>query len=277
MTAVANADERPRRYPWGPKQVGIGVLLAVGAFILANVLLVIAVGVTGSDFRTDDVPGPFEKARDVIEYADEKLAAASTGAPAPDIPDLLADNTALQIGLGTTFLYEVLLLVITVQLSGLGIGGFLRSLKLNRAPSLWRAGLVTIAAYISVVLYSVLINALDIDILRPQSTVPDAVARHNLTLVLAGLLALVGAPVAEETFFRGLMAGGLAPWGTPAALALSALAFTLAHGDPGSVIPFFVVGLALGWQFRRKGCLWDSITTHFMFNAVSFILLVALS
>jgi membrane protease YdiL (CAAX protease family) len=88
-------------------------------------------------------------------------------------------------------------------------------------------------------------------------------------------VAVVAAPISEELFFRGFAFGGLLRWGYWPAAAVSALGFSLAHFDPGSVIPFFCIGLVMAWLYWRRGSLWDSITFHFLFNFISFALLLA--
>ena len=86
---------------------------------------------------------------------------------------------------------------------------------------------------------------------------------------------VVGLP--EELFFRGFMFSGLLKWGFWPAAALSALMFALVHFDPGSLLPFFGIGVLMAWLYWRRGSLWDAIAFHFLFNALSFSILVAIS
>jgi membrane protease YdiL (CAAX protease family) len=53
--------------------------------------------------------------------------------------------------------------------------------------------------------------------------------------------------------------------------------FSLVHFDPGSVLPFFGIGVLMAWLFWRRGSLWDAIMFHFLFNLLSFSILVAIS
>ena len=89
------------------------------------------------------------------------------------------------------------------------------------------------------------------------------------------LVACLAAPLAEESFFRGFMFTGLLRWGFWPSAAISSFAFTVAHLDPGSIIPFFWIGIIMAYLYRSRGTLWDSILFHFMFNFTSFLVLVA--
>ncbi len=92
-------------------------------------------------------------------------------------------------------------------------------------------------------------------------------------VVLMGILVIVAAPVAEETFFRGFLLQGLTRrlrfW--PAAILTSAL-FAVAHVWWQVYLPIFVLGMAFAWLFWRTGSLWAPIAAHATINATSFAL-----
>lgn len=140
---------------------------------------------------------------------------------------------------------------------------------------LWRPGVATVVAYVGVVAYSIAVEVFGIDFLRPESTVPSSVARDPAALLLAGLAAVVMAPFAEELMYRGLIMGGLLKWGFLPAAVISSLLFSAVHMDPGSLIPFFGVGMLLAWLFWTGGYLWDAIIFHLFFNLLSYLILVA--
>ncbi len=261
--------------PWGPRQVAAGIGLGVAALVATQVVLAIAIGLAGVDFLIEDVAGPFNKAEEVLKYADERFEALGSGTATPDPARITADITALRLAFLVTLGYQLLLFSAAVTASRKGLRGFVRGVRLDRPPRFWPPVLVMIAAYFFVGAYSYLAEAINIDLLEPQSTVPGAVSRDGVALVLTGLTACLVAPVAEESFFRGLFTTGLLGWGKWAALGLSSLAFTAAHADPGSLLPFFLVGCAMGWLYLRRRCLWDSIACHMLFNGTSFLLLLA--
>jgi len=75
--------------------------------------------------------------------------------------------------------------------------------------------------------------------------------------------------------FRGLVFGGLVRWGFWPAALLSGVGFSMAHIDPGTFIPFTLIGMALAWVYWSTGSLWDAIIAHSLFNTTSFLLLLS--
>jgi membrane protease YdiL (CAAX protease family) len=141
---------------------------------------------------------------------------------------------------------------------------------------LWVVAGLVVLSYIGVFLYSLLAAASGVSWLEPDSSVPQAVTREDSTLALTGLVTLLGAPLTEEMFFRGLVFSGLIRWGFwPAALVAGGL-FSVVHFDPGSFLPFLGIGVILCWVYWRRKSLWDAVAFHFIFNATSFALMVAL-
>ena len=132
-----------------------------------------------------------------------------------------------------------------------------------------------LGAYLMVIAYAAVMTALDIEALQPEPTVGAEVVRERLSLILTGVALVAVAPVAEEVFYRGLVFGGLQRWGFWPAAVISGLIFSGVHLDPGSLIPFFIIGVTLAWLFWRRGNLWESVAFHVLFNAISFSLLVA--
>jgi membrane protease YdiL (CAAX protease family) len=90
-------------------------------------------------------------------------------------------------------------------------------------------------------------------------------------------IAIVG-PIAEETFFRGFIIGGLRRrFGTIGALLISALFFSLLH-PPYTIFPIIVLlGTLLGLLYLQTGSLWPGILMHGLFNCVAFIAQFALN
>ena len=103
-------------------------------------------------------------------------------------------------------------------------------------------------------------------------------------LLTLAVLAVVGAPLVEETFFRGLLLRSLRRrLAVAPAVGLQALAFGLAHSDPGLgrqnvgvVLVVAVAGLVLGTAAERYGRLGPSMWTHGWFNLVPVVVLLAL-
>jgi membrane protease YdiL (CAAX protease family) len=132
-----------------------------------------------------------------------------------------------------------------------------------------------VASIFFVGLYGVLVNALDIDVLKPSEQIPKDFFAHDWLIAMLGIAVVLAAPVAEEVFFRGFVFGGLRRR-LPFVLAasISGVLFSLAHADPGLVLPFTIVGIVLAYAYERSGTLLASIGVHCLFNLISFTLLV---
>jgi membrane protease YdiL (CAAX protease family) len=98
----------------------------------------------------------------------------------------------------------------------------------------------------------------------------DPASRVLLVLVVA-----IGAPIAEEIFFRGFLQRGLMAWvPAPAAIALSSLLFALTHFQLLQFPALAAFGAVLGVLAYRTGRLGPSIATHMGFNTVTVIALL---
>lgn len=254
----------------------IGGLIALGLYIGTTFAFAAIVALTDRSLQVED-RDVFQAAGDIAEWSDRRLKAAAESVDLPDPPEIWADLRSLQIGLGTTMVYQVGLIAIAGILTRQSPRELFTSFGMNRYDwrGVWRPVVALFVAYTLVVGYGAVMQAFGPDILVPQSTVPGAVVRDDLTLAMTGVLACIAAPMAEESFFRGFMFGGLRKWGFWPAASISAFAFTIAHLDPGSIIPFFGIGLILAYLYRSRGTLWDSILLHFMFNFTSFLFLAA--
>jgi hypothetical protein len=140
----------------------------------------------------------------------------------------------------------------------------------------WLPLAVVLGAYFTLVVYSLIVELAGLGELVPQSTLPEDFFDSPAVLPLMGVLAILAAPIAEETFFRGFLFAGLrAHWGTFWAALASAFLFALLHFDVGSIVPFTVIGMLLAYAYAFSGSLWTSILVHFVFNAIGFLMGVA--
>jgi membrane protease YdiL (CAAX protease family) len=89
-----------------------------------------------------------------------------------------------------------------------------------------------------------------------------------------GVFAVVLAPVAEEFIFRGMLYPVVKQLGSPrfAFFGTSAI-FALIHLDAGTLVPLFVLALALTWLYEKTDNLLAPITAHALFNAANLTLL----
>jgi uncharacterized protein len=112
---------------------------------------------------------------------------------------------------------------------------------------------------------------------------------HNLILMMLGfdtqgdeILKLIGllenpvwfflvgavlAPLVEEIFFRGFLFQGFrAKYGWVSSMLLSSLIFAIAHLDPVSLIPTFVLGNLLAYLYQRTNSVWPGVLLHVLVN-----------
>jgi hypothetical protein len=94
--------------------------------------------------------------------------------------------------------------------------------------------------------------------------------------VIVIILTVIGAPVVEELFFRGLIQGAFSRRvGAVPAIFITALIFSFAHlanEGPFAPIELFPVALVLGYLRHRSGRLAPGMVAHATFNATLFLL-----
>jgi CAAX protease family protein len=168
--------------------------------------------------------------------------------------------------------------------------GSLRDLGLVRLR--WRdvgigcvAGLVgRIAAIIAVVpLVPLLRNA---KVTKSPALDTSDLHSHTLAVIVTIVIVVIGAPIVEELFFRGLVQGSLTRrWGAWIAVWVQAAVFAAAHYQYTmtavqalvTVVSIFVIGLMLGVLRWRYGRLGPGMFAHASFNALAIILILALT
>jgi uncharacterized protein len=188
-----------------------------------------------------------------------------------------------------------LLTILAVYLAvGAGLAVALRRLRSPLAflglrwPTLRDFGL-TLLLFLPWYLGIILVSALSAIVFNGGQVVPSNsrlvfIQRPNGIgiLLLALVVTTVAAPVCEEIFFRGmlfrLLRGRMVLW---AAVAVSALAFALAHASPTvslALLPSFTyMGVVLALVYARTGWLTNSILLHGMNNALVTVLAFSLA
>lgn len=231
------------RPPWGPINALITVGVNIGGVLLLSGLLALVIAVSGTDF-------------DSLSDAEDWV-----------ITLVVLSTLAQQMVTGAGALWAL----------RTGWSRIVQALGLNRYDwiQLWRPALMTIALYGGVIIYSVIMAWLDIDLLEPESSVDEDFVRGPILVAGSFLMICVGAPLSEEIVFRGAIFGGLLRWGFWPAAVISGFLFSAVHLDPGSLIPFWIVGIGLAWLYWSRGSLWDSIICHGMFNFSSYLLLIS--
>lgn len=89
------------------------------------------------------------------------------------------------------------------------------------------------------------------------------------------LLAVVVAPLVEETLFRGILLPVLMKKMSPgAAIVISSAFFAVIHQHLPSMVPLFVLAVALAMLYIYSGSLWTPIVLHAVFNGTSVCILL---
>ena len=103
-------------------------------------------------------------------------------------------------------------------------------------------------------------------------------ATDPLGVALLFVIVVLGAPVVEELFFRGLLQRSLLRrMGPVLAVAISAFVFGITHFQLLQFPALVAFGAILGFLALRTGRLGPSIVAHMAFNAVTVIALVLTS
>ena len=222
------------RIAWGPREIAQALGIVVAGFLFLGATAALVVAVAGLSFSNSQVLGVS-----------------------------LVATLFLDLGLfGLAAIFSVG--KYRLRWSALGF----RTLPLDRA---WVIAATVVGMFVIGVVYTVIVQLIGVDDLLPQSTLEGDVFDNRALVVMAGILAVLAAPVAEETFFRGFLFGGLVKrLGIFGAALASGFLFSLAHAQPTTLIPFTFVGMVLAWSYVYTGSLWTNIGAHLVFNLISF-------
>lgn len=106
--------------------------------------------------------------------------------------------------------------------------------------------------------------------LQEKIVYTDNPIQFGVSLIVMGLLPAI----CEELVFRGFLIKKMVQSGMKehAALVLSALIFSLSHGQPLKVLAIFVLGLTLGHVYLKFKNLKYAILLHFSFNSIQILI-----
>jgi membrane protease YdiL (CAAX protease family) len=92
------------------------------------------------------------------------------------------------------------------------------------------------------------------------------------------LVGAVLAPLVEEIFFRGFLFQGFrAKYGWLTSMLLSSAIFGIAHLDPASLVPTFILGNLLAYLYHRTNSIWPGVILHVLINTVGLALVYFIS
>lgn len=126
------------------------------------------------------------------------------------------------------------------------------------------APLVIIGA-IGVILTAAYLNSLMVSFIDFSSLFAMDPLDSPVKILLAFISIAIVPAVAEEFLFRGCVLSNLLPYGKTTAIVISALLFSLMHGNFAQFFYTFVAGLVLGAVYVETGSIWTSTFIH-LFN-----------
>ena len=157
--------------------------------------------------------------------------------------------------------------------------GALGALGLRRTRFTQAAGWVILGllvVYAVTILYSAVVQKLQLPLQTNGVTLMQEAQTMPFTVSGALIGAVFIAPVCEEIFFRGFFfAGLLRGMSVIWAALLSTVVFTIVHGDIGSAVPLFAIGLMLAVIRWRSGSIWPCIALHMLNNAIAAVVVFA--
>ena len=282
MVAIAAlvAAELGRPEDIGLDLAALGIALLVGALAFVIGLVYTAI----RQLRVRSVLPP-ERYRGPSVFVLLALAlAVGTVLSAPFTDDALA----LQSGEGELSLLGSAVLLVSAQAGLLMVGYLLvyrpRALAaLPRLPGRDARGAVLaglrygVLAWLGSSIVLVLVTALLSAIGQPPPVGPAEQAIAMLDPWLVVIAIAIFAPIAEELFFRGIVFNAwLRESGRLPAYVGSAALFAVIHLSLASLLPIFLLGIALAWVYERTGNLLAPIVMHATVNGISVAAALAL-
>jgi membrane protease YdiL (CAAX protease family) len=166
--------------------------------------------------------------------------------------------------------------VVIVASQRFGTGSLRRDYGFSfRWRDLWGfpIGLVTQLVFVPLLYWFIGVFVDTSSVSQQAESLTDRAVGIGVTLLI--VLVVVGAPVIEELFFRGLLLRSIeARWNDGLALGASAVLFGLAHFQLLQLPALVMFGLVAGYCAQRTGRLGMSVFAHAGFNATTVLLLL---
>lgn len=162
----------------------------------------------------------------------------------------------------------VLLLIVLLIARGLPLREFFGL----RAPSSWQRAFVIGAATLVAAYATSFLEVALVPGAGGEQGVPEFWDPTRVGAWAANLFAIaVFVPIFEEALCRGLGYHLFEPLGRPAAVAITAVAFTVAHGVILDVPVILATGIGLGYMRAATGSIFPCIALHGFFNGFGLV------
>lgn len=145
----------------------------------------------------------------------------------------------------------------------------------------WDAPVGLVAGFLAqigvVVIVTPIYKLLGIDVDRVGETAERLADRavHGVDVVVLVLIVVIGAPIVEELFYRGLLLRAVGRrWGPVVGVLGTSVVFSLVHIQPYDLLPLFLAGLLFAVLAQRSGRLGPAIFAHVAFNLTAVVALL---
>ena len=174
-------------------------------------------------------------------------------------------NGMMLLGLARLFEIGLIWLAVSVYGNGLqSIGlGALQMLPGIKKGITWSAGfgVIVFSAFLLLFLFEI----------DPLALIRTPLPSRHMDILIFFVVGGIIAPIAEETFFRGILFGFFRRWGVSVALVLSTFLFVLPHiGSSGLPITQIIGGLLFAAAYEIEGSLIVPIMIHAFGNMAIF-------
>lgn len=113
------------------------------------------------------------------------------------------------------------------------------------------------------------------DLAKPAQDLADK-AHGSGGVILFAVIVAIGAPIAEELFFRGLLLRAVEKrWTLSVGVAVSSVVFGVSHFEPLQMPALVLAGATFGLLAARTNRLGPAVIAHMTFNAATVVSLVA--
>lgn len=176
-------------------------------------------------------------------------------------------NGMMLLGLARFLEIGLILLIVSVRGNGLhsiGLGAY-QILPGVRKGITWSAGfgVIVFSAFLLLFLFKI----------DPLALIRTPLPSRQMDILLFFAVGGIIAPIAEETFFRGILYGFFRRWGVSLALVVSTLFFVLPHlGSSGLPITQMIGGVLFAAAYEKEGSLMVPIMIHAFGNMAIFSL-----
>lgn len=221
--------------------MGDAALGIVASFVLSQVFVVIAFGVGGYD-STDDIP-------------------------------------LWLVGLLQVPLWIGLLGAVHRASTRKGTGNLRHDFGLAMRPRDVPIGLVAgfVGQVVIVLIVTPVYDLLGIDSDEVGQTAERLADRavHGIDVAMLVLIVVIGAPIVEELFYRGLLLRSISRrWGPAVGVIATAVVFGAIHLQPYDLLPLALAGLLFSVLVTRSGRLGPAVFAHMAFNLTAVVSLL---